>query len=434
MIERVREYCRVHLNVPQDARILVACSGGPDSMVLAHILQRCGYGVVLAHCNFQLRGEESEEDQLLVEQFALKLGVDIEVKCFDTSQEAAHRKTGIQETARDLRYAWFEEIRSQEDLDFIATGHHEDDNLETILFQLIRGSGLAGISGIPPVNGKVIRPLLHVNKSDVTAYAREYNVPFRLDSSNESSKYARNRIRNEVLPLIKELNPKFGDHMLDTSDFISQALKLIDETVSLESQSEILVEEIRTSSYPSLLLWKWLSPYGFTSGEISMVEGLIDKQTGKEVLSTSHLVDRDRDKLLLRKLAPETHEEVELKQLSFNLTTPIQLNASIVTDGSPDFALGNNVGWFDAEQINLPITLRKWKDGDQFQPLGMQGHQKISDFLIHQKVARPDKDQVYVLESGGEIFWVIGMRVDERFKVKDSTTQLFRVDYLPEQI
>lgn len=417
MIEQIRQYCSKNLELPPKASILVACSGGSDSMVMADILHHLEYKVSIAHCNFQLRGNESLEDQKCVALFAKKLGCKFHLQAFETEQESKIRKTGIQETARDLRYHWFEKLRIEENLDFIATAHHKDDNQETILFQLIRGTGLMGMSGIPPKNGKIIRPMLDVGKSEILGYASEHKIPFREDKSNLSNKYSRNKIRNEILPLMAEINPLFADHLEHTSKLISEAKALVDSILKLDSSSEISVDDIKTSPYPSLILWNWLEPRGFSPGEVAMVADLIDKQVGKFVASGEFQVTRDREKLVLSESADTETAVVIIEEPPFKITDPIHLEGRVVESGEIDFNMGTNVAWLDVSNIQWPMTLRLWRAGDRFQPLGMHGQQKLSDFLIHQKVSRPDKEKVYVLESDQRIIWVVGMRIDERVKV-----------------
>ncbi len=410
--------------------VLAAVSGGVDSMVLATLLHEAGFPFAIAHCNFQLRGADSEADAAFVEAWAAERNIPFFRKNFNTEAEAQKGGWGIQETARRLRYDWFESLRNEEKFAAIATAHHADDSAETVLMNLFRGTGLRGLHGILPRQGKIIRPLLFATKKEILAYAAENSVDFRKDASNDSSDYARNALRHEVIPAIETQYP--------------QALKAIAETAARIAGAEILYEksaaklrkkllEPRGADYylpirlwqkteaADALLYELLQPFGFSGGMIPEIKKLFAAQSGHYLDGPSHRLLRHRDFLVLT----ARHEEAPTADLylieegteSFVFPDG-RLHFSLI-EAPENLASPPEVALLKADALEGPLVLRRWKAGDYFYPLGMGGKKKkVARFLIDQKISIAQKEKIWVLESGKRIAWVVGLRLDERFKVK----------------
>lgn len=425
-----KTFCREKLRLDASQPILAAVSGGVDSMVLAALLHETGLPFAIAHCNFQLRGADSKADAAFVEAWAARRNVPFFRKNFNTEAEAEKGGWGIQEAARRLRYDWFETLRKEEKFAAIATAHHADDSAETVLMNLFRGTGIRGLHGILPRQGKIIRPLLFATKKEILAYAAENGVDFRKDASNDSSDYARNALRHEVIPAIEAQYP--------------QALKAIAETATRLAGAEILYEksaaklrkkllEPRGADYylplrlwqkteaADALLYELLHPFGFSGGIIPEIKRLFAAQAGHYLDSATHRLLRHRDFLVLtarNEAAPSAdlyliEKGAETVLFPDGTLHPAAIEAPENLIALPEVALLNAVA------LEWPLVLRRWKAGDYFYPLGMGGKKKkVARFLIDQKLSIAQKEKVWVLESNKRIAWVVGLRIDERFKVK----------------
>jgi tRNA(Ile)-lysidine synthase len=419
-------------------KILLAVSGGMDSMVMLHLFHQAGFSIAVAHCNFQLRGEESDEDEIFVAAKCKKWGIPFHSIRFDTNNYAIQHGLSVQMAARELRYNWFHQVKEKENIDWIATAHHLSDSVETVLLNLSRGTSLDGLLGIAEKNGFVIRPLLFATHNEITNYAAETGVVWREDRSNETDDYQRNFIRHQVIPKLEQINPaleqsiaKMVERLSGDGAILTQAIEVWKKQFQRNENDKVILakkgfEPSLDDSYNSALLWRLLRGFGFHFDQSKKIVQALNGQSGKQFLSTSHQLVVDREYLILVPLSSEladvTIEEGQVnaymgnRQLTFLSTT---IGGSINKEEAAIV--------LDIDSLRFPLTWRKWKAGDFFFPLGMTGRKKISDFLVDQKVSLVDKGAVSVLESAGEIAWVVGYRIDDRFKVKPTTEHVLLI-------
>lgn len=404
----------------------IACSGGVDSMLLAYLLKQIGTEIVLLHCNFNLRGEESDKDQALVEEFAKENAIPLEIKSFDTKAYAEKHGISIQMSARELRYAWFNEFLEDAKLACIATGHHADDDLETSLINLGRSSGIKGLIGIPE-DEKYIRPLLAYSKEAIYKYATEYAVPWREDASNTESDYLRNYLRNQVIPLWKDKVPHLLEAHANTKKHLQASISLLEDYIALVKKEvwregiwgvEISIEKLKSYPNHQALLYEMLESYGFTAWED--VYNLLDAQSGKQVFSSDYRLIKDRDLLLLASISRNKPERIKIEDVK----ALHAIRQTFENKGYKVFKLASNPFIFvSSQKFQFPAELRLWEAGDFFYPTGMSGKKKLSKYFKDQKYNLLEKEAIWVLTSGGDIVWVIGHRMDRRF-VPDETKGL----------
>lgn len=412
-------------------KILLAVSGGVDSMVLCHLFFQAKLNFGIAHCNFQLRGEASDADALLVKKRAENFRVPFFSTTFETRQFAETHKLSIQMAARDLRYEWLEEIRQANDFQWIATAHHLNDSIETFFYNFAKGTGIRGLHGIPIKNNYIIRPLSFATKQEILHFAEEHDIVYREDASNEKDVYARNKIRHHIVPIFKELNPDF-EHVASRSLQHIRAAEFLYDFAIVQLRKDIITAEnnnlkidlIKLAEYQevaSTLLYEWLKPYGFNADQIFQ---MLEAEIGAIFYSHTHrlLVDRNYFKIELilfvtdnqQFIIPAASEQVRLSVAELTFTYNIAYPDAFINDPF--------VVYLDAEKLIFPLTLRRWQAGDSFYPLGLRGKsQKLQDFFTNQKLSRFDKERVWLLESAGSICWVVGHRMDERFKITEQT-------------
>jgi len=426
-------------------RILLAVSGGLDSMVMAELFHRTGFRFGIAHCNFQLRGDESDQDEQFVESLASRYEVPVYSTRFCTADYADIRKISIQMAARELRYAWFEEIRHQEGFDLVATAHHLDDQVETLFINLLRGTGIAGLHGIPVKNGKVIRPLLFAWRSEILSFAGKYNISFREDSSNNSVNYTRNRIRHQLIPLLKSIDPDYARQLTSTINRIRESESILDTLVEKKRKKllkkvngkwVIAVPELRKLKPLQSWMYELLSPMEFNEATIQAIIQTLSQDSGKIFYSPSYRIVKDRDQLIIttysRGTPDDIHKMYQIDEVTREIDDPVHLTlTSIPMDKGYQISAAKNRATLDQSKLTFPLTLRKWKPGDHFNPLGMKKRKKLSDFFIDEKISIPDKEDCWLLCSGQRIVWVVGHRIDHRFRVSARTKTLLVVDLLP---
>lgn len=423
-----------------NCQILLAVSGGVDSIVLTDLIFNSGYSFTIAHCNFQLRGEESERDEGFVRSLGEKYGVEVVVKRFDTLQYAEKNKLGIQEAARNLRYHWFNEVLNSKlpaANCSLATAHHADDNIETVLFNIFRGTGMNGLHGILPAQGKIIRPLLFAKREEILAYAKENKLEWVEDSSNASSKYTRNYIRHEVLPMLKQIFPGVTENISNSIDRWREGTQLYEQ--ALEQHKKKLCEAKGNEVHIPVLKLQKISPlktitfeiikdFGFSPAQAQDVLALLKSESGRYVASATHRIIRNRNWLIItpvesKEAANILIEEGEKRVIFSNGELYIE-----PTDNcQPSSA--DHIATLDAAGISFPLLLRKWKQGDYFYPLGMRKKKKLSRFLIDQKISLPGKEKIWVIESNKKIVWVIGHRIDDRFRITPSTKEVLKITF-----
>lgn len=414
--------------------ILAAVSGGMDSVVMVHLLKAAAFNFGIAHCNFQLRGDEALSDQQFVMGLADKFGVQFHTINFDTKKYALEKKVSIQMAARELRYQWFAQVSQQSGYDLIALAHHQNDAIETILLNLTRGTGIAGLHGILPKNGSIVRPLMFLKRNEIEDIVKNNNLDYAEDSSNSSTKYARNKIRLEVIPKLKELNPALEKtfennlkHFRDLEVLFEQNLARVRKDIFIVhgGETHLRVEELKKLNPQNLLLYGLLEEYGFNKSTIDDIISSLDKHSGRVFESPGFMLVLDREKLILTKkhainiISALINEDQH--QVKFN---DYQLN--ILHDDSPLIVKDNPMTVsIDAELLIYPLMLRHWKEGDHFHPFGMRTRQKLSDFFVHQKVPLHEKALIPLLVNGnGDILWIGGYRPDDRYKVTVKTKKV----------
>ena len=417
----------------KDKKLLLATSGGIDSMVMVDLFHKLHYKIAIAHCNFQLRDVESFEDEKFVVDFAHKHNIPIYTTKFDTQAFANDYKLSIQLAARELRYHWFDELLEDENYDYILTAHHTDDNLETFLINLSRGTGLEGLTGIPEQNDQVIRPLLHFSRIEIEAYAQDNKIEWCEDSSNASDKYLRNKIRHDLVPLFKALNPNFLSSFQKTQSYLQESKVMADDAaimvyqqVASEHEEEIhfdLKKLKQLANYTSYL-YQWLRVFGFTAWDD--IYALTDGQSGKQVFSPEYRLLKNRHFLIVAPIVDEeetTEFTIEKNQNEVNF--PLKLSFCKVADIGN---ISNSVIFVDEEKLQFPLTLRKWRTGDFFQPIGMQGQsKKLSKFFKDEKLSLIEKENTWLLCTDDKIVWVVGFRQDERFKAAHNTKKILKI-------
>ncbi len=415
-------------------RLLIACSGGADSVVLAHLCIQAGLEVTLAHCNFQLRGKESDADETFVRKLGKHLGVEVEVKAWNTQLLVKQNKGSVQMVARELRYTWFKELIQSGKYRYVLTAHHLDDDLETFLINLSRGTGIDGLLGIPNQNENVIRPLLGFSQTDILDFAAAEKLKWREDSSNQDIKYLRNRIRHKITPELKALHPTFLDNFKSTQDHLAQTNQLLVNHITQLKESLFLsvggklridIAELKKLNPLEAYLYVLFNEYGFT--EWGDVKGLLTAMSGKEVQSNSYRLLKDRGHLFLMERESEEQINFQIGSEMTQVEYPIQLKFEIVDQIENT---SDDIIFVDKEKLNYPLLLRKWEKGDYFYPFGMHGKKKLSKFFKDGKVDVFSKERQWLLCSGDAIVWVVGRRLDERFKVDGLTKKILKITFL----
>ena len=415
-------------------KILVACSGGLDSVVLATLMHNLNFEIALAHCNFSLRGKESDGDADFVADLAEKWNVPVFVETFDTKKYATDKKLSTQMAARELRYRWFEDLQESFGYDYVLTAHHADDDIETFLINLSRGTGLKGLTGIPQKNENIVRPLLNFSRKEILEYAQSNKLYWREDSSNKKTDYLRNKIRIDVIPNLKETSKSFLSGFQKTQDHLSESRKLIEDYMALVYNLvvtenfdgyNIHISKLKDLPNTGALLYELLSPFGFT--DFQAMNDLMQAQPGKQLFSETHVLLKDRDILILRLLSSEEKEEEFLiSEETKAIEIPISLRFSEV---DTILKTEKNSIYVDKEKLDFPLKLRKWKDGDTFQPFGMKGKKKLSKFFKDEKLSLIAKKNVWLLCSSQKIVWVVGMRQAETSKVTGQTKKILKIAF-----
>ena len=400
---------------------------------MVDLFHKLPFEIALAHCNFQLRGLESFGDQRFIQDYAETNEIPLFLTQFDTEAFANDYKLSTQVAARELRYNWFYEILETENYDYILTAHHADDNLETFLIHLVRGTGIDGLTGIPSQNGKVVRPLLIFSRSEIEQYANENAIEWREDSSNASDKYLRNKIRHNLVPIFKELNTDFLSSFQKTQNYLQESKAMVEDAsflvyqqVAKEKGTEIHFDLNQLKKLPNYksYLYHWFNDFGFSAWED--IYDLVDGQSGKQVFSNEFRLLKNRDFLILSPINPEDeNEEYFINKNQKEVNVPLNLLFARVEAVSN---VSNTCIFVDEDKLWYPLVLRRWKDGDTFQPFGMEGKsKKLSKFFKDEKLSLIEKEKTWLLCSDNEIVWIVGIRQDERFKIKNTTKNILKI-------
>jgi tRNA(Ile)-lysidine synthase len=447
LLQRFKKYIQTENLFQEKDKLLLAVSGGVDSVVLCELSKQAGFDFAIAHCNFQLRDADSERDEKFVRELAGKYNRPFHVVRFDTKAVANKRKISTQEAARELRYNWFEETRDSGGYMYILTAHHADDNIETVLMNFFRGTGIKGIRGIELKHGLIVRPLLFARRKELEEFLEENNLAYVSDFTNEQDDYTRNYFRNKVIPFIEKSFPEVNENILanivrfkETAQLYQQAIELHKKKLLEVKGNEVQIPVLKLKKTAPLhsVVYEIIKEYGFSSQQVNEVIDLLDSESGKYVHSSSHRVIKNRNWLII---APNESTESGI--------------IIIAAEGSWQFAMGNlqiemspisnqmaigfkpptsnQVACLDAREIKFPLLLRKWRQGDYFYPLGMTKKKKLARFFIDQKLSKTDKEKTWVIEMNKKIVWIVGHRIDDRFKITGNTKNVLKItfSYLP---
>ena len=445
LLEKYKAFIkREHLFKIKD-KLLLAVSGGVDSVVLCELCKQAGYDFVIAHCNFQLRDGESDRDENFVKELGKKYGAAVLVKKFDTEKYAASNKLSIQVAARELRYNWFNELLDASTANlhtgqagWLLTGHHADDNIETMLMNFFKGTGITGLRGILPKQGKIIRPLLFARKTDLKNFATEKKLLFVEDSSNESDKYTRNYFRNQLIPDLQKVFPQAEDNLLDNLQRFREIELLYRQSIALYTKKllvqkgdevHIPVLKLKKAAPLSTIVYEIIRDFSFTAYQANDVIALLQSETGKYIQSPSHRIIKNRNWLIIAPNETIAAQTILVEEKDSSIDFPLgQLQIKLLPR-TPNYKLQTTdlTAEIDAAGIEFPLLLRKWKTGDYFYPLGMKKKKKLSRFFIDRKLSLPQKEKVWVIEMNKKITWVVGMRIDDRFRITDNTKTILQL-------
>lgn len=418
-------------------RIILAVSGGADSMLMMHLFVNAGFQVAVAHCNFNLRGQESDNEEQLVADYCDRKNIPFYSQHFNTAEFALQEGISIEMAARDLRYAWFNTLLDQLNYDYLATAHHQDDVIETFLINLSRGSGIKGLSGIQPKAGRIIRPMLFTSHDEIVNYCHRMSIDFLTDSSNLETVYKRNLIRHEVLPLLEKVNPAFRKNALktianlhETGLIFQQRMSEIKEDVYAENPNGAMIhiEKLLTLNPLRTILFELIRHFGFQAEQTDAILSSLNKESGRQFFSENYRLVKDREYLIITPHLSAHDKVFYIEQDCNKISFPVQLSIEKL-ERSPDFRFSTlpRVVDLDMDQLVFPLLLRHWHEGEYFQPLGMKGLKKVSDFFIDEKFSIPEKENAWILASGDHLVWIVGKRLDDRYKITNRTKRIMRI-------
>ena len=434
-VERVRRYIGRNIPLAAGDSVLVGLSGGADSVALLSILVELGYRCEACHCNFGLRGEESLRDRCFAADTAERLGVPFRETAFDTLAYAAENKLSVEMACRELRYAWFEQQRREAGAAYVAVAHHRDDSVETLLLNLIRGTGLTGLTGIQPVNGTVIRPLLSLSRADIESYLADRRLGFVIDSTNRETLYTRNKIRLQLLPLLREINPSVSDTLARMSTQLREVEEIYREAVARYRRQLLRREDdglhidlaaLRGLAGARTLLFELIRDYGFLSSQLDDIWAAIDAPSGKFFDAPLYRLLKDRNEFVLYPRREESREYYIEKGVS-RVEVPVCLTFAEYDADGYEIPRSSDTACFDADALPFPLRVRQWREGDRFKPFGMNGHRKLSDYFTDHKYTLSRKQNTWLLCSSEEIVWIIGERASDNYKISSDTRRVLEI-------
>ena len=418
----------------KENRVLLAVSGGIDSMIMTHLFIEAGFKIGIAHCNFCLRYEESDKDEKLVKDCAAENNIPFYSVKFDTKAFAKKNRLSVQMAARELRYNWFEEIRKEYKFDFIAVAHNLNDNIETLLINLTRGTGITGLTGIRPSHDRIIRPLLFATRQVIVEYSNKHNIIFREDKSNAETKYTRNKIRHLVIPVLKKINPSIETTLNETAErfseideILAEHIREISDRVCEQKGQNIIfnISLLKADLQNNTILYELFRPYGISGLLLKDLLKIIDGRTGGQIFTGTHRIIKNRKELIVSPVKQDEEVYYEIRNITGFKKIPeiisaqnINININYAIPSDPSTAC------LDAQKIIFPLIIRKWRTGDYFYPLGMKKKKKLSDYFVDKKYSILQKEKALILESSGEIAWIVGGRIDDRFKITGTTKKV----------
>lgn len=439
ILSRIRSYIDRHIPLSPTGQVLVGLSGGADSVALLSILTVLGYRCVACHCNFRLRGDEAMRDRDFAAAIATQIGVPFYETAFDTREYAATHKLSIEMACRELRYDWFEHTRRELGADFVAVAHHRDDSVETMLLNLIRGTGIAGLTGIQPVNGKVIRPLLSLSRTEIETYLVAEGLTFVVDSTNRETLYTRNKIRLQLLPFLAEINPSIYDALTRTADRLHDVEAIYRDAIDRSRTTfvsmaddglHIHIEALRRLPGARSQLFELIREYGFLPSQLDDIWYSLDAPSGRCFDAPQYRLLKDRTDFVLY-LRDQSDVVYTIDADVSEVSLPVHLSLSRHEKSGYTIPRSRMVVSFDADALPALLTIRRWREGDRFRPFGMKGSQKLSDYFNNHKYSLARKQNTWLLCAGDEIVWIIGERASDRFKITDDTLRVLRIEILP---
>jgi tRNA(Ile)-lysidine synthase len=442
MLIRLKQFVQQQNLFLTTDKLLLGVSGGIDSVVLAQLVDQLGNEFAIAHCNFNLRGTESDEDEKFVASLSDILRVPFFSASFHTNEIASEKGISIEMAARELRYEWFEQIRQQHGYDYILVAHHQDDVLETFILNLTRSTGIRGLSGIKPKAGRVVRPMLFATRSDIETYASTYEISSRLDSSNDDQCIKRNKVRHTIIPLLEEINPAFRRNLHKTIALLNDTEQIYLQQIE-KTKAEVMVQSgdwfsisiagIKNLQPIETYLFELLRPFSFKGEMMADMVKALDKEPGTQFFSATHRLVVDRETLIVTSLETETNELVYINSNVTHIESPLPMHLSVEPYIQGYNILKNkNIAQLDYHKVVFPLLLRRWKKGEYFKPLGLNGFKKLSDFFVDEKMSIPEKESTWILSSEGKVAWVVGRRIDDRFKITPETTLILKIDWTTE--
>jgi tRNA(Ile)-lysidine synthase len=434
MLKQFKQHIQKNLPFLKENKLLLAISGGVDSVVLAYLCKEINLNIALAHCNFNLRNKESDADEEFVLELAKNWNLEVFIENFNTKQFAIDKKMSTQVAARTLRYFWFDEIASQLQYQYILTAHHADDNFETFLINLSRGTGLDGLLGIPEVNQTIVRPLLPYKREDIENFAKQKKLKWREDSSNSSTKYLRNKLRHDVIPILKGINPKLLQNFAKTQQYLNDIKDIVDDRVDDVAKKivshtsnngiAININKLQQLSNTKAYLYELLNAYGFTQWEDIL--DLLTAQPGKQVFSNTHRLLKDRNHLILSEIKEQPNEIIKIVESQSLVLAPFGQLA--IEEVESIQKTSKHIAYVDKALLKFPLTLKPWQEGDYFYPSGMTGKKKLSKYFKDEKMSLLDKEHVWLLCSENDVVWILNHRVDNRFVVSDKTKNILKIE------
>lgn len=438
------KYIEANSLIAGKAKVLLSVSGGIDSMVMADLFRRTDYPFAIAHCNFQLRGKESDSDEDFVRNYSTKNKIDFYTKRFKTSEYASENHFSVQMAARRLRRHWFNQLLKDNEFDVYATAHHLDDQIETFFINLLRGTGISGLHGILPKQGRLIHPMLFTYRENILAYAKANKIEYREDSSNKKTDYTRNKIRHFLLPQVEKIEPgyrKILDHNIgrirEVEAIYSERIqKVCQKIVHKESDFVYIdVNMLGKLSQPKTYLFEIIKEYGFSFADANKIAGNLESISGKQYFSPTHRITKDRSSLIIDKYDISVHKTYSIEKGEEEITVPLHLQIQEFTRPAKlIIPSGEAIALIDNSKLKFPLLLRRWKKGDFFYPLGMSGKKLLSDYFVDNKFSQPQKERTWLLTSADNIIWIIGHRIDNRYKITPETSRIIHFRLIETEI
>lgn len=439
MLEKFESFVSDNNLFSKDDRILIALSGGVDSVVLSHLMCRANYKISLAHCNFHLRDEESNRDEAFVRSWAKENNIPLFVKEFDTYQYMKENKLSLEMAARDLRYNWFNSLLESEEFTCLCTAHHLDDSIETFFINLLRGTGIAGLHGIKVKNDKIVRPLLFATREEILSYAKQNNISYVEDSTNSETKFTRNKIRHNLFPVLREINPNFEfalkkdiEYLNDTEFVFRREIEKTKKEI-IETEQEVIkinISKLKQLNPMKIYLYEILSEYGFNETNINDILSCLDEISGKQFFSKTHRLLKDRHYIFIDVIKNNTTNDFFLiDNCQSSLIHPLKMQIELLRDLKfINISKDKNIAMLDADLLKFPLILRKWRQGDSFVPFGMKKEKKLSDYFTSNKYSLLDKENQWILCSEEKIVWLVAERIDDRFRISNKTKNILKIE------